>query len=217
MNLNSFFTFLEKTSWLQQIAALLTIIGIPYAFLKLVIYKARHKIFFKVDETYHKVVLVDFPNQPWSIWLHLMVRNKGYEISKDVEAYLSEIWSKHNNSYKKLDAFKAPVKLKWAHEKDIHPIDILPKENRRLDVCFICQNQNILYLEAEGFPSGTIKNILGPGDYLFIIKVVSKNGLIPAKFIFNVIWDGQWNTIKGENYLKNFRIYRRPVKSFSIY
>jgi len=209
--------FLKTSPWFQQVAAILTIIGIPYAFLKLVVYKARHKIFFKSDETYDQVTLVDFPNNPLSIWLHLMVKNKGYEISKDAVAYLSEIWIKNNNFYEKLSAFKAPVKLKWAHEKNIHPIDILPKETRRLDVCFVCQNQSILYLEAEGFPSGTIKNTLPPGDHLFIIKVISKNSLIPAKFIFNVVWNGQWGTLRGKKYLKNFRIYKRLLRSFSKY
>lgn len=210
--------FLETSPWFQQLAAILIIIGIPIALLKLIIYKARHKIFFRPKETYQEVKLLDYPNKPQSLWLHLMVKNKGYEISKNAEAYLSEIWFKKNDtSYKKLDIFRAPVKLKWAHEEDIYPIDILPRETRRLDICFICKNIKILYLEAKGFPSGTVKNTLIPADYLFIIKVASKNSLYPAKFILNVVWDGRWRTIRGDKYVKTFKIFKKPVRSFSVY
>lgn len=210
--------FMETSPWFQQLAAILTIIGIPIFLLKLIFYKAKHKIYFDPEETYHEVKLVDYQNQPQSFWLHLMVENKGYEISKKAEPYLSEIWFKEKNGfYKKLKEFKSPVKLKWAHEANIYPIDILPKEKRRLDVCYICQGENILHLMAEGFPSGTIKNALPAGDYLFFIKIISENSLTPATFIFNVICDGQWRTLKGNKYVKNFKIYNDPIKSFSIY
>jgi len=213
-----FLNFLKTSPWFQQLAAILTIIGIPILLLKLIFYKAKHKIFFEPKETYYEVKLVDHQGQPQSFWLHLMVKNTGYEISKNAEAYLSEIWIKEKTGlFKKLEEFRAPVKLKWAHEADIYPIDILPKEERRLDVCYICQNENILYLMARGFPSGTLKNTLPVGDYLFFIKVVSENSLTPSTFIFNVTWNGQWRTLRGSEYIKNFRIYRNPIKSFSIY
>lgn len=207
---------LEYTRWFQQIAAVLTIVGIPYAFLKLVIYKARHKIYFDARETYHEVKLVDYENQPQSFWLHLMVKNNGFEISKKAEAYVSEIWILENKRYKKLQGFNSPVKLKWAHEADIYPIDILPKEKRRLDICFICKNEEILHIMARGFPSGSIKNMLEPNAYLFVVKVVSDNSLMPAEFILQVTWDGEWRTLKGDKYVKSFRVYKNPVKSFSI-
>lgn len=208
---------IKTTPWLQQIAAIVTIIGIPFVIIKLFFYKARHKIYFKPDETYDKVRLVDIPGAPWSIWLHLHVKNNGYEISKNAEGYLCEIWVKKSNNYQKLHEFKAPVKLKWAHEKDIQPIDILPKETRRLDICYIYENNNMLYIEAEGFPSGTIKNQIPPGDYLFVIKAVSENSLIPSEFIFNISWDGQWGTIKGKKYVRSFKIYQKPLKPFFRY
>lgn len=210
--------FFKTNPWFQQVAALLTIIGIPIFLLKLFFYKARHKVFFDPKETYHERKSIDHEGQPQSFWLHLMVKNKGYEMSKNAEAYLSEIWVRQKNGfYKKFEEFRSPVKLKWAHEADIYPIDILPKEKRRLDVCYICQNENILRLVAKGFPSGTIKNILAPNDYLFFLKVVSENSLTPALFVFNVIWDGQWRTLKGNKYMKNFKIYRKPIKSFFVY
>jgi hypothetical protein len=213
-----FVNFLKTSPWFPQLAAILTIIGIPTLLLKLIFYKAKHKIFFDPKETYHEVKLVDHPGQPQSFWLHLMVENRGYEISKNAEAYLSEIWVKDKTDlFKKLEEFRAPVKLKWAHEADIHPIDILPKEKRRLDVCYICQNENILYLMARGFPSGTLKNAIPIGNYLFFIKVVSENSLTPSTFIFNVTWNGQWKTLNGSEYIRNFRIYKAPIKSFSIY
>jgi hypothetical protein len=214
----SFVNSLETSPLFQQVAAILTIIGIPIFILKLFVYKARHKIFFDPKETYHEVKIVNHNGQPQSFWLHLMVKNKGYEISKNAEAYLSEIWIKQeNNSYKKFEDFKSPVKLKWAHEASIYPIDILPKEKRRLDVCYICQNEKILYIMAEWFPSGTVKNKLLPGDYLFFITVVSDSALIPSNFVFNIVWDGQWRTLKGNKYVNNFKIYRKPIKSFFHY
>lgn len=214
----NFLNFLKTSLWLQQLAAILTIIGIPIIVLKLIFYKAKHKIFFDPKETYHEVKLVDHAGQPQSFWLHLMVKNTGYEISKNTEAYLSEIWIKDKiGVFKKFEEFRSPVKLKWAHEADIYPIDILPKEKRRLDICYICQNENILYLMARSFPSGTVKNTLLAGDYLFFIKVISENSLTPATFIFNVVWDGHWRTLKGNRYINNFKIYKRPIKSFSVY
>jgi hypothetical protein len=70
---------------------------------------------------------------------------------------------------------------------------------------------------AKGFPSGSIKNKLNPGIYLFIINVISQNNLMPARFIFKINWDGEWKTLRGSKYIKSFRIYRKPVKSFLIY
>jgi|GEM_PF-1067435 len=212
-----FIYFLENTRWFGQIAAIITIVALPYAFIKLFAYKAKHKIYFDPKETYHERKLCDHEGQPQSFWVHLMVKNKGFELSKKAEAYISEIWKKENNNYKKLSDFNSPIKLKWAHEAKIEPIDIFPREKRRLDVCYICQDQKNLYLVAYGFPSGSIKNIIGFGDYLFVIKVVSENSLTPAQFILRVEWDGEWRTITGGKYVKSFRLYKSPVKSFSLY
>lgn len=213
----NFLNLLENTKWFGQIASILAIIGIPYAFIKLVAYRAKHKIYFEPKETYHEVKLIDYENQPQSFWLHLMVKNSGYEISKNAQAYISDVWVKKDNNYEELEGFNSPVKLKWAHEADIYPIDIFPKEKRRLDVCFICKGVKILHLMAKGFASGSIKNMLDPNEYLFVVRVASENGLIPAKFIFQVSWDGDWKTLSGGKYVKSFRLYKKPVKSFSIY
>ncbi len=209
--------FLENTNWFQQVAAILTIIGIPYAFLKLVFYKAKHKIFFDPKETYHERELVNHPKRLQSFWLHLMVKNKGYEISKNTEAYLSDIWIEVENKYQKLEGFNSPVKLKWAHEEDIYPINIFPKEKRRLDICYICETESILYLMVKGFPSGSIKNILEAGKYLFVIKVASENSLKPAEFIFQVFTDGSWRNLSGNKYIRSFKLYKKPVKTFHVY
>ena len=207
----------EKTQWLEQIAALLTIVAIPYAFLRLVIYKAKHKIKFQPDETYHEVIVADHPQRPLSLWLQLMVRNSGFEVSKNAEAYIANVWNIEKDLVVKLSAFRAPVKLKWSHEGKIAPVDILPRSSRRLDVCFICQNEEILHLMAEGFPSGTIKNELPPSEYVFEIVVVSDNSLRPARFLFRIIWDGVWKNLTGQNYVKNFHLAKAPTKSFVLY
>ena len=210
--------FWKTTPWLSQISALLTIIAIPYAFLRLVVYRAKHKISFQPEETYHQATLLDHPLKPQSLWLQLMVKNKGFEISKNAEAYISEIWKKENNkSFCKLKDFRAPVKLKWSHEAAILPIDILPKHARRLDVCFICEGENILHLMSQGFPSGTIKNEIVYGEYIFEIIVVSENSLRPARFLLNVEWDGKWKSIIGKPYIKNFTFTKKPTRSFVLY
>lgn len=210
--------FWRSTLWFQQIAAILTIVGIPYAFVRLVIYKARHKIFFRPEETYHEVTLLDHPRKPLSYWLQLMVRNKGFEISKNAEAYISEIWKKDKETlFQKVREFRAPVKLKWSHEGAISPIDILPRHSRRLDVCFICDGENILHLMSEGFPSGTIKNELDAGNYVFEIMIVSENSLRPSRFLFSVEWDGGWKTIKGDSHVKSFKLAEELTRSFILY
>ncbi|MFH1392376.1 MAG: hypothetical protein ABIG90_01685 [bacterium] len=196
--------------------------AIPIILLKLIFYQARLKIFFKPCETYHERKLVDCAAQPQSFWLHLMVKNKGYEISKNTEAYLSKIWIQQTNKFwakscTKFDDFMSPVKLKWAHEADIYPIDILPKEQRRLDVCYIIEKDDILHIMTKGFASGTVKNILLPGSYVFAIRIVSENSPFLAKFLFSINWDGKWKTLKGSKYVQPFRLYRRLVKSFVNY
>jgi len=210
--------FWESTPWLQQFAALLTIVAIPYAFIKLVIYKARHRVSFQPEETYQEATLLDHPSKPQSLWLQLMVKNKGFEISKRAEAYIAEIWKKEaGKAFVKVTDFRAPVKLKWSHEGKIEPIDILPRHSRRLDVCYICNGEKILRLMAETFPSGTIKNELEVGEYVFEIVVVSENSLRPARFLFNVQWDGYWKQIVGRNYLKSFILGGKPIRSFILY
>ncbi len=210
--------FWKSTPLLQQLAALLTIVAIPYAFLRLVVYKVRHYISFQPEETYQEVTLLDHPSTPQSLWLQLMVKNKGFEISKRAEVYLVEIWQKEpDKTINKVKDFRAPVKLKWSHEGKIEPIDILPKHSRRLDVCYICNGEQVLRLMSEGFPSGTIKNELGIGEYVFKIIAVSENSLRPAIFLFNVQWSGKWNEIIGKNYVKSFTLGSNPIKSFNLY
>jgi len=70
---------------------------------------------------------------------------------------------------------------------------------------------------TQGFPSGSIKNAIEPNDYLFLVKVVGENSLTPVEFIFQVSWNGEWKTLSGNKYVKSFKIYKKPVKSFSIY
>lgn len=217
-NIINLLSTLKSTPWLQQIAAIVTIVGIPYAIFKLTVFKAKHKILFLPKETYHEAMLTDRPDTPQSLWLQLMVKNKGFEISRNAEAHLVEIWTRSpKKSFQKLSEFRAPVQLKWSHEGRISPIDILPRESRRLDVCFICQGEKILNLMAEGFPSGTIKNKIPPGNYIFIIKVISKNKPAPTDFLFEVYWDGKWKTLKGKKYVRGFKMFKKPVKSFSRY
>jgi hypothetical protein len=190
----------------KLLSPFLTVISWLLSLLKL----TRHEILFQPKETYHHVRITNRHGEPQSIWLHLMVKNKGYVISRDAEASLTEIWKiKEGFSIKKLDEFKAPVKLKWAHEKYIQPIDILPNKSRRLDVCYIYENGKLMHLEAESFPSGTIKNELPPDNYVFLISVISKNCLRPAKFYFNVSWDGRWGTLKGKDYNSIFKDYKK--------
>lgn len=209
--------FWETTPWIQQIAALFTIFAIPYVLIRYFTYRAKHKISFIPAETYHEVKLINHYNQPQSLWLQLMVKNRGLELSKKVEAYLSEIWKKDKGGYARIREFRAPVKLKWAHEADIFPIDILPKESRRLDVCYVCEGENVLYLMAKGFPSGSIKNELPQGNYVFVITVVADNSLFPSSFLFEVEWSGQWKDLVGKKYVESFRMTKSPAKSFRWY
>ena len=139
-------------------------------------------------------------------------------MSKNAEAYISQIWKKDKfGSFVKVEKFRAPVKLKWSHEAAIFPIDILPRNSRRLDVCFMCQGENILHLMSEGFPSGTIKNELEFGKYVFEIVVVSQNSLRPARFLFSINCDEEWKNLKGASYIRSFIITKKPARSFIIY
>lgn len=210
----------NSLSWLQTISASLTIIAIPYAILYSILrlfYKVRHKTAFIISETYHQVVLVDHPGQPQSFWVQVMVKNLGFEVSRGAETYLSEIWKEEKGRFSTLKDFKAPVKLKWSHEADIYPIDILPRESRRLDVCFTCEGEQTLYLMAKGFPSGSIKNTLDVGNYIFILTTVSQNAIFPERFLLSVKWDGAWRSLEAQGFVKSFRCSPPPTKSFRLY
>ncbi|MBI2086654.1 MAG: hypothetical protein HYT69_00540 [Candidatus Zambryskibacteria bacterium] len=208
---------MEENITIPWLASLLTLIAIPYAFLQWMLYKSKHKVVFVPSETYYEVTLVDHPNKPQSLWLHLMVKNRGFEVSRNAEAYITKIWEKEGSKFNALASFRSPVKLKWAHEPSIAPIDILPKHSRRLDVCYICDNEEILHLMAEGYPSGTIRNALPVGNYLFEIVIVSKNALRPTRFLFLVEWDGKWENFRGKSYVRSFRLTKSPAKSFRFY
>jgi len=203
--------------WVQQAADIVTIIGIPYAILILTFYRAKLKTYFRTNETYHEVMALDHYNQPQSIWLQLMVKNNGFELAKQTQAYLSQVWSKSDKKYEKLKNFNAPVKLKWSHETNISPIDILPWHSRRLDVCYICEGETILYLVTNEHPSGSVQKRLNPGEYIFDILVVGDNCFKPSRFLFKVFWDGKWKTISGKSFVRSFRYASKPAKSFTLY
>lgn len=211
--LNNTILFIKNATWLQQIEALFIVIGVPISLFKL--FFPRLRIYFDVKETYHERVLVDVSGTPKSYWIHVMVKNRAFGESKKAMGYLQEVWIK-NDKYVLLKDFNVALPLKWSHERLVEPKNILPKRTKRMDLGHIRDNDKRFFIETEHFPSGTART-LTPGNYLFVVIATADNTIFPHTEILKVGWDGIWKNLSCEYFVKNFRFYTKPVKSFKLY
>jgi len=208
---NTIFNFLKEATWLQQIESLFVIAGLPALFIKWFFYRPRLKLKFDPKETYHEVFEVGRKKN--SLWLHLMCENNGFVEAKAVNGFLTKVYNFDTEkcSYKENHEFRSQIILKWAHEDDFSPRNILPRDKRRLDVCFIYEDDSQLYFSTKYYPSGTAKT-LPPGKYLLEIVVTGDNINHPAKYKLCILWSGEW---KGLKECKS-QFQELPDESFSV-
>ena len=195
--------FLTSSTWLQQLEAILVILGIPIAAIRLFFYRPRHKIYFKAKErdAYQEVIVTNIPGKPWSYWIHGFVKNKGFGESKKAQCFLVKVWKKTEiGEFKILEDFKNAVPLKWAHEARVEAINMLPRLTRKVDIGSVKENDNIFYVETEPVgPSGTNRGIFGPGEYLMKIVVTSENAIFPDTLILEIKWSGVYREISANS------------------
>jgi len=189
------FNFLKDATWLQQVESLFVIAGLPTLVIKWIFYRPRLKLKFDPKETYHEAFEVGRKKN--SLWLHLMCENNGFVEAKAVNGFLTKVYNfdPERHCYKENNEFRSQLILKWAHEDDFSPRNILPRDKRRLDVCFIYQDDSQLYFSTKYYPSGTAKT-LPRGKYKLEVIVTGDNINHPAKYNMCILWNGMWKGIK---------------------
>lgn len=205
---------------LEAVQAVLVTLGIPLAIVKWLFFRPRLKLRFVPKETYHERLV---PTGQQTYWLHLMCFNTGFVEAKKAQGYVTRVFEyvSSTGACVEKEGFLNRINLKWAHEsiEEDFPKDILPRENKRLDICYIYQNCSELYFSSKLFPRGS-QQILDPGKYVFEIVVSGENVDRPAKFHLGVSWDGTWKGLvfyKPE--LRDLRLYKASpaIKSFKLY
>ena len=204
---DTIFTFLKDATWLQQVEAMFVIAGLPILIVKWFFSQPKLKLKFDSKETYLEALEVGRGKN--SLWLHLICSNNGFVEAKRTNGFLIKVYNfdPEKHCYKENNDFKSQIILKWAHEENHDPRNILPRNKRRLDVCFIYEGDSQLYFATKYYPSGTAKT-LPPGQYLLDIVVTGDNISYPTRYKLPVLWDGTWRGLK---------VFRPPIKSFKLY
>lgn len=191
---------IDNSILLQTISAVVVILGLPAIFFRW-IRKPKIKLYFDSKETYHNVLAVDI--QKYTLWIHIMARNKSLTDIKNAQGFVSSVWEIKNREKHILPLFRNQIKIKWAHENDYNPRDILRKSKKRLDVCYSVDGDNILYLSTQRHPSGTQMS-LNIGEYIFLINLIAENA--PSKsYLLHIIWNGNYSELKAYPYKKTIK------------
>ncbi len=195
---------INNVDWLQAVSAIVVIGGLPVIFIGWIIsilYKVGVKIYFDPKETYHQLPEVNSGRD--SFWLHVMVKNKSsFTDIKNAQGFVSSVWGIQNGKKYIYSSFRSQIKLKWAHEKDFNPKDIIKRYKKRLDVCFALDGDKNLYFSTEYYPSGT-QRFLPPGEYVFLINLTADNLPHSKSYLLHVFWNGEYTKLKAEPYKKN--------------
>ena len=197
---------INNATLLDAISAIIVIIGLPVIFIKWLIsipYKVAIKIYFDPKETYHQ--LPEMRSRKDSFWLHLIVKNKSsFTDIKNAQGFVSSVWGLQDNKKYIYTSFRSQIKLKWAHENDFGPRDIIRGHKRRLDVCFALENDENIYFATEFYPSGT-QRFLPPGEYIFLINITAENLPHSESYLLQVTWNGKYTDLRAKPYRKNIK------------
>lgn len=154
-------------------------------------------VYFDPNETYHRRVVTDQNNTP-GFFCHVMVKNEGKDIARNCRGRIINIQMEDNSgNFVKHSMFLAPMILKWAHEGDFDPRDIVADLPRRLDLCVGLQNQpNNLFFFTINKPDGN-QTVYPPGKYRITIRLDSDNAsTVDQHFIID--FKGGWDQISIE-------------------
>lgn len=185
----------------------ISVLGFFGKLIKFIFFRPHLKLRFIPEETYHERLEVG--RQKQSLWMHLMCFNNGFIEARNLKGYITKIYEFNEStaSCTRNNNFLNQIGLKWAHENDYLPKNILRRSNKRLDVCFIYEDLPTLYFSTKYYPSGT-QLALAPGSYVFEIVVMGSN-TAPAKYYLHVEWQGTWKNLKqAKPLLKNFKVYK---------
>jgi len=193
--------FTNNAYWLQFVEAIVVIVGLPIVFFRWLFYKPRVKLYFDPRETYYQLPAVDLGKD--SFWLHLMVKNKSlFTDIKNAQGFISSVWEIRNNKKGMLPLFRSQIKLRWAHEIDNKPKDIIGRRKRRLDICYALEGDKTLYLATKLYPSGT-QRTLPPGEYIFLVNLTTENLSRSVKYFLRVSWNGKYTELRATTYKRN--------------
>lgn len=196
--------FTNNADWLQAVEAIVVIAGLPIIFFRWLFalpYKPRVKLYFDPRETYYQLPAIDLGKD--SFWLHLMVKNKSlFTDIKNAQGFISSVWEIRNNKKGMLPLFRSQIKLRWAHEIDNKPKDIIGGRKRRLDICYALEGDKTLYLATTLYPSGTQRTV-SPGEYIFLVNLTAENLSRSVNYLLRVSWNGKYTELRATPYKKN--------------
>ncbi|MGD0590740.1 MAG: hypothetical protein ABSA44_08080 [Bacteroidota bacterium] len=147
---------------------------------------------------------------PDAFWFRLTASNKGRNSAKDLEAIISNMERKNNNTWETYSPF-LPSNLKWTHISTQYLPMLLPKTEKKLDLghimdpnfrrAFLSERnpaltnipnaQALFHFEVATQPSNGYNNI-PPGEYRFELIVGAAN-CSPISTIISLSFSGNWN------------------------
>lgn len=157
-------------------------------------YKAKLKIYYDKDETYHNLPIMNINPIKNGIFLHVMVKNENNNLAKNCYGELIEVQEHQSGNYSKIKTFTAPVILKWAHEDIGKKLDVDKDIPRRLDICHTIDGFDYFLFMTQGGPTG-IQTHFPKGKYKIKVRVKGDNtDFSYGEFLID--FDGNWNNIK---------------------
>ena len=159
--------------------------------------KAKLKIYYDKDETYHNLPIVNIKPIKNGLFLHVMVKNENKILAKNCYGELTEVLEYQNGKYSKAKTFSAPVVLKWAHEDWGKKLDIDKDVPRRLDICHTVDGFDYFSFMTQGGPRG-IQTQFSKGKYKIKVRVKGDNtDFSYGEYLLD--FDRNWKNIRIDN------------------
>lgn len=159
-------------------------------------------------------------------YFRFKVENIGNFQMADVEAMVTDIYKKENNTYKKVKSF-LPQNLLWANIHTITMQKIQPELYKHLDFghiiksvdskllfnfsASIFQNSKIVFIFDVAVAPNNLNHILEPGDYKLRIVFAANNMKSSEKF-YHLFFKDYWSD--NENIMFSNNILIEEIKNF---
>ncbi len=142
----------------------------------------------------HLRINTSFENKP-SWFFRIGVNNKGSQRIDECDVRVEKIEREQNNNSWK-GVVNAPFFLHWANENTDNSRSVYSNSEVFCDVVFTVSGLDKLFIFHKAKHSGAgIPSYLGPGKYLFYIKLFGTN-ISPVERKIEIDFDGSWDKLK---------------------